>query len=262
MSDISYEPIIKDMVWSYSRVKAFDMCPYGWYLKYICKLPAKSLFFSSYGSFIHKILEEYYNGELAKSQLLYKYLTDFRKEVPERAPSQVIFKKYFQDGIDYFKKFQPLPYKINGIEEEIAGSIAGIRFKGIIDCRAEDDSGIVIVDNKSRTLKPRSGKPKPLKTDIELDQYLIQLYLYTNLVKEKYKTPVSMLGFNCFRCDPPLIMETFEQERADAAEKWLTDNVTKITKETEFSPDLDFFKCKNLCDMHEHCEYYQMTWGD
>ena len=70
MADISYEPIIKDMTWSYSRVKAFDMCPYMWYLKYIQRLPGKEMFFSSYGSFVHKILEMYYKEELAKSRLL------------------------------------------------------------------------------------------------------------------------------------------------------------------------------------------------
>ena len=71
MGDISYEPIIKDMTWSYSRVKAFDMCPYGWYLKYIQKIRGKDMFFSSYGSFVHKLLEQYYKGELWPGLLLY-----------------------------------------------------------------------------------------------------------------------------------------------------------------------------------------------
>ena len=70
MGDISYEPIIKDMTWSYSRVKAFDMCPYGWYLKYIQKIRGKDMFFSSYGSFVHKLLEQYYSKQQSRFQLL------------------------------------------------------------------------------------------------------------------------------------------------------------------------------------------------
>lgn len=262
MANISYEPIIKDMTWSYSRVKAFDMCPYGWYLKYIQKIRGKEMFFSSYGSFVHKLLELYYKGELAKNQLLYNYLTEFSKNVKARAPSPAIFKSYFQSGKDYFKNFEPVPYKIKGIEEKVEGDICGVRFTGVIDCRAEDDAGIIILDNKSRKLSPRSGKNKPLKSDEELDQYLIQLYLYAKLVSEQYQKPVSCLGFNCFRCKPPLIVEQFSQEKSDMAVKWLTDNVTRITQETEFCPDMDYFKCKNLCDVHDHCEYFKMTWGD
>lgn len=261
MANISYEPIIKDMTWSYSRVKAFDMCPYGWYLKYIQKIRGKEMFFSSYGSFVHKLLESYYKGELAKNQLLYNYLTEFRKNVTARAPSPAIFKSYFQSGKEYFKNFEPVPYDIKGIEEKIEGDISGVRFTGVIDCRAEEDNGIIILDNKSRKLSPRSGKVKPLKSDEELDQYLIQLYLYAKIVSGMYEKPISCLGFNCFRCKQPLIIEPFSQEKSDMAVQWLTDNVARITKETEFSPDMDYFKCKNLCDVHDHCEYYQMTWG-
>lgn len=261
MADISYEPIIKDMTWSYSRVKAFDMCPYMWYLKYIQRLPGKEMFFSSYGSFVHKILEMYYKEELAKSQLLYYYLTEFNKNVTARAPNPKIFKSYFQSGVNYFKNFKPLSYENPDIEQKISGEIGGIKFTGVIDYKAEDEKGVVILDNKSRTLKPRSGRKNPTKSDEELDEYLRQLYLYSYIIETVDKKPISCLGFNCFRCNPNMIVEPFVQEKADSAVKWLTDNVARITKETEFQPDMDYFKCANLCDMNEHCEYFQMTWG-
>lgn len=44
MGEISYAPLIEDMVWSYSRIKAFDDCPYRWYLKYIRHLHGKDMF--------------------------------------------------------------------------------------------------------------------------------------------------------------------------------------------------------------------------
>lgn len=261
MADISYEPIISEMTWSYSRVKAFEMCPYGWYLKYIQKLPGKRMFFSDYGSFIHKLIESYYKGELAKYQLLYHYLTDFQSNVIGRAPNPKIFTKYFQDGKAYFKNFERLPFEVVSIEEKLNGEIGGYKFTGIIDCRAKDDNGIIIVDNKSRALKPRSGRSKPTKSDEELDQYLNQLYLYSRLCEDKYQIPISCLGFNCFRCNPPLIIEPYVQEKANSAVNWFVENVKTITSETEFLPDMDYFKCKNLCDMQDHCEYYQMTFG-
>ena len=50
MGEVNYAPLIDDMVWSYSRIKAFEDCPYRWYLKYIKKFHGKDMFFSSYGS--------------------------------------------------------------------------------------------------------------------------------------------------------------------------------------------------------------------
>ena len=41
MGEVNYAPLIDDMVWSYSRIKAFEDCPYRWYLKYIKKFHGK-----------------------------------------------------------------------------------------------------------------------------------------------------------------------------------------------------------------------------
>lgn len=57
MGEVNYAPLIDDMVWSYSRIKAFEDCPYRWYLKYIKKFHGKDMFFSSYGTFMHKLIE-------------------------------------------------------------------------------------------------------------------------------------------------------------------------------------------------------------
>lgn len=54
MGDVNYAPLIDEMVWSYSRVRAFEDCPYRWYLKYIRHLRGKDMFFASYGTFMHK----------------------------------------------------------------------------------------------------------------------------------------------------------------------------------------------------------------
>ena len=52
MGEINYAPLIDDMVWSYSRIKAFVDCPYRFYLKYIRHIHGKEMFFASYGTFI------------------------------------------------------------------------------------------------------------------------------------------------------------------------------------------------------------------
>lgn len=43
MGEVNYAPLIDDMVWSYSRIKAFEDCHYRWYLKYIKKFHGKDI---------------------------------------------------------------------------------------------------------------------------------------------------------------------------------------------------------------------------
>ena len=57
MGEVSYRPLIEDMVWSYSRIECFDDCPYRWYLKYISGMKESPMFYTSYGSFMHRLLE-------------------------------------------------------------------------------------------------------------------------------------------------------------------------------------------------------------
>lgn len=69
MGEISYKPLIDDMIWSYSRANSFDSCKYAWYLKYIYGMKENERFFSSYGSFMHKLIELYYRGKITKQEI-------------------------------------------------------------------------------------------------------------------------------------------------------------------------------------------------
>lgn len=262
MANFTYAPLIREMVWSYSRANSFGMCKYKWYMKYICrKKGQQEMFFSGYGSFIHNILERFYKGELAQGQLLTTYLTEFHTSVKGKPPNMKIFQKYFEDGKRYFQNFKPLPFNVVAIEENVELEIDDLKFTGIADwigeLSEEDGGGLIVIDNKSRTLKPRSGKKKPTKTDIELDEYFRQLYLYALAVQKKYGKPVRKLGFNCFRNENPLIIEDFDSDKADEAVAWFKEQVAYIADETGFSPDLDYFKCTNLCEMNGQCEFFR-----
>ena len=258
MGNVNYEPVIRDMTWSYSRIKSFEDCPYRWYLKYIRKLKGKEMFFSNYGSFVHKLLERYYKGELTQKQLSEIYLRDFKKEVVGFAPNKKVFTNYFTSGLSYLRGFQPLPYKPLAIEKEVNFSVDGIPFVGYIDFLGEKDDKIYIVDNKSRNLKPRTTRSNPTKTDKELDHYLQQLYLYSVPIISEYGKCPEFLCFNCFRT-PILIEEPFREDAYAESKEWLCKEVDRIAAETDFKPDMDFFKCKHLCEMQDYCEYYELS---
>lgn len=107
-------------------------------------------------------------------------------------------------------------------------------------------------------MKPRTERKTPTKTDLELDHYLRQLYLYSVPIIEEYGKCPKSLCFNCFRT-PILIEEPFKEDAYAESKVWLKERVDTIAAETDFKPDMDFFKCKHLCEMHDFCEYYEMS---
>jgi len=258
MGEISYAPLIEDMVWSYSRIKAFDDCPYRWYLKYIRHLHSKDMFFSDYGSFVHKLIELYFLGEKTRDELCDIYLREFKSRVKGRAPNPKVFGNYFKSGLNYIRNIAPFPYHMVAVEKRVDFNMNGIPFVGYIDYLGEKDGELYVVDNKSRTLKPRSTRTKPTKTDEELDAYLRQLYIYSAAVEQEYgKTPRS-LCFNCFRA-PVFVEEPFQEQAYAESKKWLEESVARITAETDFKPDIEYFRCTHLCEMNGHCEYYKLS---
>lgn len=254
--DETYRPLIEDMVWSYSRVNSFDSCPYGWFLKYIKHIKDEPQFYSSYGSFIHKIIEEYYKGELTKPQLPARFITAFKDEVKGERPSPAIVEKYIQRGLDYFNEFKDFPYKMLAVEKKVEFDIDGIPFVGYIDYLGEDDDGsLIVIDNKSRDLRPRSKRKEPTENDQLIDKMLRQLYIYSKGVKDEYGKFPSKLCFNCFKAGT-FIEEPFDIKKYEEAISWVKKKVQKITDTENFKPCIDFFYCKHICGLGNECCYW------
>ena len=254
--EIDYRPLIQTMTWSASRIKAFEQCPYGWFLHYILYPNAEKTakFFTSYGSFIHKLLEEFYNGKITKEEMLIKFLSDFQKEVTGTRPKALTVNKYIESGVNYLSSFEPLPFEPVSIEMKLQFYVQDIPFVGVIDYLGKDGDGLVIVDHKSRELKPRSNRSKPTLKDKELDEVLKQLYLYSIPVKDKYGTYPTRLCLNCFR-NRELIVEPFDETKLEEIKQWAVDRIHEIQGEKEFEPNQNFFFCPWICDVSYLCKY-------
>ena len=117
MGEISYKPLITDMVWSFSRLSSYGDCPYRWFLRYIKNYKEADKFYASYGSFMHRILEKYYNGELTKDGMLSEFLLKFSDEVKGDRPKETTVQKYINQGSEYLRNFKPLPFKMISVEK-------------------------------------------------------------------------------------------------------------------------------------------------
>lgn len=271
MGDVNYAPVIDDMVWSYSRINTFHNCPYQWYLKYLCLERDEDQFFSSFGAFIHDILDGFYSGLLSKEGALRLYLTGYPFRVTEGAPSAKVFSRYFTDGLRCVSSPPELPIPNPSTEQTMRFSVGGYPFTARIDALGLlADGGVGLLDHKSRILKPRSGRKKPTVSDMELDEYLRQLYLYSIPVREMYGEPPRKLFFNCFRglrdrdnqpTGEYIITEPYGEQGLKDAETWAVQSIQAIRSTEVFRPNVDFFRCKYLCGVHDKCEYYQMNFG-
>lgn len=256
MGDISYRPLIDDMTWSYSRLKTFEDCPHCFFLKYIKGYQDESKFYASYGKFIHKLIERYYNGIYTKRELLSEFLVKFPNEVTGYRPGASTVSKYIDAACIYFKNFQPFPYRFLAVEKEVEFKIDDYNFVGIVDyLGVDDDESMIIVDNKSRDLSPRSGKLKPTLKDKELDEMLRQLYIYAIAIEQEYGEKPQTLGFNCFKAGT-FIKEKFDIQKYEEAKQWALNTIKRIEDTDEFEPNESYFYCNYICGVCNHCEYY------
>ena len=254
---MKYTHLINQMKWSFSRLTAFEDCPYKFYLTYIEKVPKKEHFFSDYGSFVHLVMEKYLKGELKREDLVTYYILNFREYVKTKAPTEKIFKNYFEQGIDYFMEIPSPQTTCIGIEKDIEFFLDGKKFVGFIDVVSQDENGINIIDHKSRNLKPRGKGKKPTLTDKELDEYLRQLYIYSISIKEEFGVYPKNLIFNCFRTRK-LVVEPFNEEVLEAVKNWAISLIEEIREESDWEPNIEDFKCKHICSVSDSCEYYQL----
>ena len=204
---------------------------------------------------MHSIMQQYLTGVLTKNELVPYYLTHFLTEITGKAPTQKIYQSYLEQGRQYLKTLSFPARKVLKVEDEMHFEFAGHPFTGFLDLMSEDEDGkLYITDHKSRALKPRSNRSKPTQSDVELDKYLRQLYIYAHAVHSLYGRYPDYLEFNCFRTNT-WICEPFSIERMQEVEAWAKDLIDRITSESKWNAHLEFWFCKHLCDVAEECEY-------
>lgn len=217
------------------------------------------MFFANYGAFVHELAADYYDKKKTSQEIHLEYLKDFKKRVNAYLPNQNTFKQYFKDGSAFLRNIQMPPHDIVAVEQKAEFDIDGKPFVGYLDRVDRDNDGnLIIVDHKSRKLKKRSKRASPTKTDLELDSYLKQLYIYQKFVKEFYGEFPKKLCFNCFRSGE-LIEEDFDQSAYEEAIDWAKKTIEQIRRESDFNPNMEYFKCNYLCEMNEMCEFYRMN---
>jgi len=244
-----------ETVWSYSRLTSFDDCKYRWFLQYVLKKKrGEPQFFSTFGTFIHEILEKYLSGKLEKDELVQYFLENYDENVVGEAPTERIANNFFESALSYLKSVD-FPFKsIVATEKKVNFKIGDYKFVGYIDVLATKGKRYHIVDHKSHGLRHRSGRRFQTAYDKELDQYLRQQYLYSIPIYDEYGQYPKTLNFNCYR-HGRFISEPFDYTRLEETKDWAVAQIEKIRREHDWDANPDAFKCNYICDMRDHCPY-------
>ena len=253
---MNYSFQIDQMTWSYSRIQSFLKCPYCFFVHYILGEEEDDTFLASYGSFVHQIHQLVFSGFLKRNEAAEYYLENFDDFVHGGIPRE-IFTPYYRGAYEYFNDMPQFPGEIIGIEKEFNFDIKGHPFHGFADLITREKDGIVLYDHKAKNLKPYSNRKKPTKTDIELDEYSRQLYLYAEAIKQEFGEYPVRLIFNCYRNRSQIKLD-FHEDKLYNILCWADDTIHYIRDYDKWNPDIDFFKCKYLCGLNDRCDYYDL----
>lgn len=256
-----YSFLLDNMTWSFSRLNSFCICKYEWYLQYIEGLTGENNFYAEFGSFCHKILEKYENGELG----LFELADYFDEHFDECITTDVYGKdsssreKYKRLGKEYFENIDLdlEKYEVLGIEKKCDFEVEGYKFTGYIDLLLKDksDDGLILIDHKSSEY-PIGKRGNMLKSEKDkFEQYKKQLYLYCLQVYKDYHVFPKKIGWNYFKSRQWLFLD-FDKKELDNAVQWALGTIGEINQTDFFPPNPDFYYCHNLCRFrNSYCEY-------
>lgn len=253
--------IIDTMEWSYSRLTAYNQCPYQFKLKYVECNEGEPNFYAQYGSFCHKILEKYAKNELTLFDLATYYEENYYSEVTCPAPPNKftdIGQSYYDKGLDFLENIDIdiEDYEILGVEKQVKFKIGKYNMVGFIDLLLRDkDGNITVLDHKSGSLKMTKNGKISKTSEEHFESYKRQLYLYSIAIINEYGVKPKYLKWNLFK-DRNYVQIEFNDKEFEETKEWAIKTIENIKNDENFYPNPSAYFCQNICDMRNcACEY-------
>lgn len=256
------EEIKKEKIYSFSRINGFSLaekkegCYYNWFKTYIEGDRGINNYFGLYGTLFHETVEKLLGNELFEwdiSNELKKGMKSFEFKAPFPAMGksyETAIHKFFDDG-SYNEIFSQ--YEVLESEEEKIFNVGDFKIKGFPDLVANhSEHGFVIADHK--TAKRYEGE--------KLTHNLMQLYLYSIPIKEKYgKYPDNLVYIFPREKGQKEFAYPFEVEKLELTKQWVIETIKKIELHNNWEPrcesvdkDSDFY-ANQLCNHRFSCNF-------
>ncbi|MBN2824816.1 MAG: PD-(D/E)XK nuclease family protein, partial [Campylobacterales bacterium] len=139
------------LAWSATMLKSFLGCKRQFYYKYIQKIAQKNTDEFNEGAFLHQLLERWLPCDTKDIEAKLKTLLN---ELLGKSAKAVIQKQLYFEKLMHFIDYQALHHFSKGFaiefkEKTIDGTIAGLRFKGVVDRLDSNAHEAVVIDYKS-----------------------------------------------------------------------------------------------------------------
>lgn len=245
------------MVWSYSRLTAYEHCPYSWYLRYIEQKTGEGSFYAENGKIMHDIIDKLIKGTLSIYDAPTEYLERFNEI--ENTTKQSIMDKTYEACVLYLNGLSEDVldgYHVVGSEIKINFKIGKHKFVGFIDLLLQDEEdNFIIVDHKSsEPFLKKDGQPYA-STREQFENYVKQLNLYCYGLEQSTGIRPSKIVFNHFKSNGATTVLQVRQEDVDASVEWAKGVIKKIYKDDIFDALKKTGFCYRLCDYRRDCEY-------
>ena len=256
-NDYSFE--LDHLTFSFSSLSAYHTCKYSFKLQYIDVEPRQQNFFGEYGSFIHKIMEFYWQGELPKEEMANYFeavYNDIMKTPPPSFP-EGMEEKYYNDALEFLRNF---PYDRDDYDVIATEGKYNTEYKGIsivvrpdLILRDKRTGEIVMLDFK--TSKPVKGK-KQAWDEAKIAEYVKQTLLYAHFYQVVTGMKVNRIKLLFVRLNREYVVEVTEESIQPVLE-WLEKTVQLIKWEDDFEPTVDNYFCSQICSVRDACKYWR-----
>lgn len=258
----SFDFLLDNETYSYSRLSTYDTCRYAFKLTYIDRKSQQPNFFSDYGTFIHETYESYFRGEVDLFDIPLYYAKEYNKVVVSEPPAVLkgIGEKYKNQGLEYFNEFyfDKSLYEIMLIEGTMNFELEGVKYVARPDLviQSKEDGKIFLIDYKTSTpfnISKITGKVTQDKGKIS--GYHKQMYVYAYSLRVCKDIQVNNMSLWFPRSKRELTIPWVAEDEAKAVE-WLTRVVNNIKRDEEFTHNnSNSFFCNQLCGIRSHCKY-------
>jgi len=254
--------IITPTSFSYSQLKAYETCPYQYYLSFILKIPIAGKAVFSYGKTMHSALQKFFSFiKNNKQENLFNNTENKTKKIPGLDELLKIYQeswindwyeskeqkeKYIKQGKkslkNLYEQIKENPPQVLELEKSFNFKIKDCTIKGQIDRVDQINNKIEIIDYKT-------GAPKTDKA-IEKDQLLI----YQMACEETFNWNIEKLTFYYLDNNSSVSFLGTDKEIGKQKEKIL--NLISEIKSANFNAIPNKFKCK-YCDFKSICRFQQ-----
>lgn len=251
-----YDIILKEMKFSYSSLTTFNHCRYAFLLTYIRAEARMGNFFSDFGSYVHKILEKYFNDELDLYQLAAYYRKNYKRSIKHTCPAypKDMALKYFSDGLSFFEnfEFEKEKYEIIDIEKKLKTKLDDINFVLVPDLVLKEKKTNLyhLFDYKTANLY-KNGKLDKKK----VEEYKQQCNLYVYFLYAIKGIEINRYTIWAIR-NNARIEFLYEPMDGLTTVEWIKNTVDAIRKEEKWEPNTsEPYFCSQICSNRFTCPY-------